>query len=113
MKAITFPNGSKDFNFVKNPVINEFYDYNDGINFKNFTVPVPMTEKEVAPPLHVWDKIVRILDEQDSKKQFLKHSALYSFQPQSLFQTKTNHNNRYAIAIVCAAFVIGLVWFLS
>jgi hypothetical protein len=37
--------------------------------FKDFTVPTnAMTEHEVAPPPHVWDKIACILDEQDRQK---------------------------------------------
>ena len=113
MKATTLrPSDFKNFNFGQTPFINEIYDYKDEINFTNFTVPIPMTEQEVAPPLHVWDKIARILDEQDSKKQFLQQSSPNFFQPQSIFQTKNTHYNRYIVAFIGAAVILGLIWFL-
>ncbi|MCY7422922.1 MAG: hypothetical protein LH478_14415 [Chitinophagaceae bacterium] len=114
MRATTLrPNDSKNVNFGKTLVITEIYDFKSEINFKNFTVPVPMTEQEVAPPLHVWDKIARILDEQDSKKQFHQQSPLHSFQPQIIFQTKNNNYNKYILAFTGAAVVVVLVWFLA
>ena len=107
------PNDSMNFNFGQTPINNEIYDFENEINFKNFTVPLPMTEQEVAPPLHVWDKIARKLDEQDSKKRFPQQSLLNSFQPQTIFQTKTNYYNKYILAFIGAAVVVGLVWFLA
>ena len=107
------PNDSINFNFGQTQINNEIYDFENEINFKNFTVPLPMTEQEVAPPLHVWDKIARKLDEQDRKKRFTQQSLLNSFQPQTIFQTKTNYYNKYVLAFIGAAVVVSLVWFLA
>ena len=106
------PGNSNSRLFEKNPTIKEIYENDHEINFKNFTLPVPMTDQEVAPPLHVWDKIARILDEQDSKKQFFQPSSLHSFQPQSFIQTRSA-NNKYYIAFLGAVAVVGIIWLIT
>ena len=113
MKTTTVqPNNSQSHLLGKSPTINEIYENDNEINFKNFTLPVPMTEQEVAPPLHVWDKIARILDEQDSKKQFFQQSSLHYFQPQTFIQTRSA-NYKYLLAFLGAAIVVGIVWLLT
>lgn len=43
---------------------------NPYMHSKNATLP--MREQAIAPPAHVWDKIERILDEQDKQVQHFK-----------------------------------------
>lgn len=81
-------------------------------NFKNFILPVPMTDQEVAPPLHVWDKIARILDEQDSKKQFHKQLSHRSFESQTFVRAKSANNNKIGLAFLGAVAIMGILWFL-
>lgn len=105
------PNISKSL-FGKSPAISEIYEIKKEPNFKNFTLPVPMTDPEIAPPLHVWDKIVRVLDEQDSKKQFLIKSSSRTFQPQTSTQ-KPFIYNKLGLAFLGALAIVGIMWVLS
>ena len=98
--------------FEKKPAINEIYENDHEINFKNFTLTVPMTDQEISPPLHVWDKIARILDEQDSKKKNFQPSILHSFQPQPFIETRSA-NNKYFIAFLGAVAVVGIIWLIA
>ncbi len=41
---------------------------NTSFTFQEFSLPQTMTQQDVEPPVHVWDKIVSVLDEQDRKK---------------------------------------------
>ncbi len=112
MKTKTvYPNFSKSL-VGKSPAITEIYEFNQEPNFKNFTLPVPMTDQEVAPPLHVWDKIARILDEQESKKQFLNQSTPRGFQSQTITQKPVKYN-KFGVAFLGALTVVGLMWILA
>lgn len=114
MKANTFqPNFSKSLLFGESPDITEVFKFNYDRNFKNFTLPVHMTDQEVAPPLHVWDKIARILDEQDRKKQFRIQSSPRGFQSLSFIQAKPVNYNKIGLAFLGAVAVVGIMWILA
>lgn len=37
-------------------------------SFEDFTLPQPMSQKEIQPPAYIWDRIAGVLDEQDRMK---------------------------------------------
>ena len=75
-------------------------------SFKEFTVPQPMPQQEVAPPPHLWEKIASVLDEQDR----IKAEAQASF---SRATKKINRNRKYilyaAIIMLAGAIILSIV----
>lgn len=113
MKANTVElNISHSLLFGKSPAINQINEVDYERNFKNFILPVPMTDQEVAPPLHVWDKISRILDEQDSKKQRLHSSPQRSFSTQTFVNTKSANYNKIGLAFLGAVAIAAITFLL-
>lgn len=55
-----------------------------------------MTEQLVMPPARVWDKIEKILDEQDNRIKNANHLITSSFSP------KQKHNNK-PLLVACLA----------
>ena len=57
----TFPVSTKREGLRKTEIDNP-------LSFQNITVPHSMTQQEVAPPAYMWDRIAKVLDEQDRTK---------------------------------------------
>lgn len=108
MKATTINKTSfTNYPFGKSPFVQEGRQEQNPLSFQHFTVPTPMTEQEIAPPLHVWERIVSVLDEQDRTKSLLS-------KPQSFLKSenaKSSHTLLYTVMAGTA--VAGLMWLLS
>jgi hypothetical protein len=70
-------------------------------SFQDFTVPQPMPQHEVAPPPHVWEKIARVLDDQEQ----MKAQAQASFAKAD----KKIHTNRKQIIYAAIGMLIGAI----
>ena len=74
-------------------------------SFQDFSEPLPMNYKELEPPAHIWDRIAKVLDEQDRVKAIPDvHTA---FAPTAA--TKRANNKRailFAAAITIVAVII-------
>ncbi len=68
-----YPFGTSRTFDVKNDELNP-------LTLKDFSSPTPMIEQQIAPPAHVWDKIVQVLDLQDKEKQSNQPSASIKIQ---------------------------------
>ena len=76
------------------------------LSFKEFTVPTPMTEQEIAPPVHVWDRIASVLDQQDRQKGILNTNSLFNI-------SKEKKPRKALYAAVGATVIAGIVWLLK
>jgi hypothetical protein len=92
--------------FGKSKLVQDRQNDQELLSFPDFTLSPPMTEKEIAPPLHVWERIANVLDEQDKQKQMLRT-------PQP-FQSHRNRSPRKLVfAGMAVTVVAGVVWLLS
>src|SRR5205085_783042 len=67
------PNSITKPNFQSIPVYNGWdslktSNVDNPFNFHNFTEPLQMNYKELEPPPYMWDRIAKVLDEQDRSK---------------------------------------------
>ena len=70
--------------FGKSKLLHQDLNDQNNLDFPEFTAPTPMTEQEIAPPLHVWERIANVLDQQDMQKKMLrKHQTVALTQPNS------------------------------
>ncbi len=106
MKTISISSNISMYPFGKGPMSSKNKKIENCTNFLHTTVsPPPMIEQEIAPPLHVWEKISRILDEQDRAR--LIGSPLSEILP-----AKSNQFHKYFFATLTAAVVVAVVWLL-
>lgn len=92
--------------FGKSKLVTEGKNDQDVLSFSEFTLPPPMTEKEIAPPLHVWERIANVLDEQDRQKQMLSS-------PQPFRSHISGGPRKLVFAGMAVTVVAGVVWLLS
>ncbi len=74
------------------------------MTFPNFTVPNQFAEQQIAPPLHVWDKIAGILDEQDRHKAILEKSTIASS------HREKKHSSALLVAGLACIVVAVIIW---
>lgn len=76
----------------------------NSLSLQHFTVPTPMTEQEIAPPVHVWERIASILDDQDRQSN---EAGILS----SLSLTNNRKSlRRYALATTTAIVLAAIFW---
>lgn len=97
-------------NFKKIPVAHnwesiETSNANTSFSFTEFTIPDSMRQNEVEPPSHVWDRIAKVLDEQDSMK--LQASEADVLNVKGVKRTK----KRRKIFVAAAVMVAGAIFF--
>jgi hypothetical protein len=63
-----------------------------------------MTHQLTIPPAHVWDKIERILDEQDNRKKIADTIITTSF------RNKEKQVKGYLIAVAGFSLMAGFLW---
>lgn len=65
-----------------------------------------MTEQLVIPPARVWDKIERILDEQDNRMKNANNLIASSFSSNQKFYNK----HSYQAAVISVGVIVVLLW---
>lgn len=106
MKTISISSNISMYPFGKGPKVSKNQQSENCNNFLHTTVPPPsMIEQEIAPPQHVWEKISRILDEQD-------RSRLIGAPISETLPVKRNQSHKYVFAAFSAAVIVAIVWLL-
>jgi hypothetical protein len=75
-------------------------------NFFPQAVTSTMTEQLIIPPARVWDKIEKILDEQDNRKSNANKLIASSFGRDTFFKRK----KPYLATVAGLSVVAGLMW---
>ena len=70
------------------------------------TVKTTMNERIVMPPAHVWDKIEKILDQQDDRRKEADKIITASFTNTKPYKRKS----LYVAAVAGVSVVAGIVW---
>lgn len=65
-----------------------------------------MTEQLVMPPARVWDRIEKILDDQDKRRQFADEMIVNSF----VEVKKKQNRNVYLAAAAGVSLLAGVYW---
>lgn len=81
-----------------------FYTRNETGIFYNKKLTT-MTTPLIAPPARIWDKIEKILDEQDRRRKETEKLIDGAF-----LQAIIRRNKLYAAAFTCLSLLGGLVW---
>lgn len=76
------------------------------LSLKEFIVPTPISEQEIAPPAHVWDRIANVLDQLDREKGRMNTDTLLKI-------TRERKPGKTLIAAMAVTLVAGLVWLIS
>jgi hypothetical protein len=102
---------------MENSTFNQFRDnssnlddgterLNGKINFSSKAVNSTMTEQLITPPARVWDRIEKILDEQDNMRSNTNDVIAASFGHSHLFKRK----KVYLATVAGLTIVGGLMW---
>lgn len=76
-------------------------------NFSSKAVNTTMPEQLIAPPARVWDKIEKILDEQDNRRKNANNLIATSF---GLDSPNVKRKNVYLATIAGLSVFAGLMW---
>ncbi len=80
------------------------------LNFSPKAINTMMTEQIVMPPARVWDRIEKILDDQDNRRNNADALISSSF---AKFDNHANRTNLYIAAVAAAGVVAGILWKVS
>lgn len=75
-------------------------------NFSTNPVKSTMTEQLIIPPARVWDKIEKILDEQDDRRNDANKLIASSFRS----NRNTDRRKVYLASVAGLSVVAGLIW---
>ena len=76
-------------------------------NFSSIAVNTTMTEQLITPPARVWDRIEKILDEQDNRRRNANELIASSFTSSSSFLKR---RKVYLASVAGLTIVGGLLW---
>lgn len=79
-------------------------------NFSPKVINTMITEELVMPPARVWDKIEKILDEQDHRKKIANSIISASFRG---LEDTGNSKNLYIAAFAAFSIIAGVIWKIS
>lgn len=99
--------GSNDIITPGDYVGNTKDNSNESLNFSPKAYNTMITDQIAMPPARVWDRIEKILDEQETRRKIANDIITTSISP---FKVGNKRKNLYFVAAATGSLLAGLIW---